>query len=1405
MKQKFLLKTMLLLLCMIVGASGTWANENDTHDFSQSFSQLLNNNATISSIEIAQQSYPVKKIVLSYRYNKTIANAVTVAVSVGGNSWGSKNVVGTGSNYTTMEFSGDATTGAVVLSFTNNTGSGTGHGTFYVNNVQLTEGASGPATYTVTYDGNGNTSGTVPTDATAYSSNAIVTVKDNTGSLAKSGYTFGGWNTQANGEGTNYSKDDTFVITANTTLYANWNPCTITAVSNDNDYGTVAGTTTITATPAEGYRVVAGDGGYTVSSGEATVVNNGDNTFSVTPTSNCTVQINFEAIPTHTATFSVNGVTTTQDFAEGAAIVFPANPADISDNVFVGWTTSAIVGTTNDKPEFVTTATMGTEGQTYYAVFASVIKGSLTTVTDELTKSTTGITGTTYTDFGGKQSNSDAEYGGNCAGGNSSIQLRSKDDSGIISTVSGGKVKKISVVWNSNTLSGRTLTIYGKNTAYTNSSNLYESLDTQGNELGEIVYGTSTELTVTGDYTYVGIRSKDGALYLDKISIDWQTGTPDTYSDYCTTVVAAAVEKPSIAIAENPFLFSTTATITCATEGAAIKYSFDGETWNDYKEALTITEAKTIYAKAIKGDDESSIVQVTATKNLAEPTVTISATDITNTNVFTGTAAGSLAASVTYNDAAVEGAAVTWSGNNDEVATIDPSTGAVTLVAAGTVTFTATYAGNGDYSEKAATYEMTVTNFDPNAPGTENNPYTVAQAISAIDAGTGIANVYATGKISQIDSYNSTYHSITYWISNDGKTTGDQLEVYSGKGLNNADFSALTDLKVNDEVVIYGTLKKYGEIYEFDKNNYIVSLVRKPTPELTWSAVSYTATYGESNTYPTLTNPNSVTVAYSSSDTNIATIDPSTGEITLKANGETDITASFAGDATYSAQEVSYTLTVTGLKESSEISFEDAEINMAYDEDYEGQALTNPNSVTVTYESSDTDVADVDENTGVVALYKAGTVTITANFAGNETYAACSASYTLNVAKAEAGLAFAAPGPFYVNPNADFDVPALTNPHGLAVEWSSTDEDVAVADADAAVIGSKLGTAVITASFAGDDCYKAGEASYTIIVSNDVVVTWDLSTDQTATATETEMTWTNTNVTMAAAKDDATTATNNYYPGGGDYTSTRFYKNSTLTITPKNGFAIKSVVFTATTDGYASALASSSWTNATAAASAKTVTVTPKDGVSAISAEIGATTGHSSVVVYLTKSFGANLNSEGYATFAANAPLDFSDDSEFSAWQIIEVNGSSIIFSKITGAVAAGTGVLLMGNASTNISIPVAASGDNISATNKLTGITTATAIVADTYYGLKGNTFVKVNAGTIPAGKALLPASEIPSGARELNFVFEGEQTTSVSEECRVKSEEFATATIFDLQGRKVNKPQKGLYIVNGRKVVVK
>ena len=79
-------------------------------------------------------------------------------------------------------------------------------------------------TYSVTYDGNGSDDGMPPTDSNSYQADETVTVSGNTGTLTLTGYSFGGWNTAANGSGSAYAAGDTFTISADTILYAQWIP-----------------------------------------------------------------------------------------------------------------------------------------------------------------------------------------------------------------------------------------------------------------------------------------------------------------------------------------------------------------------------------------------------------------------------------------------------------------------------------------------------------------------------------------------------------------------------------------------------------------------------------------------------------------------------------------------------------------------------------------------------------------------------------------------------------------------------------------------------------------------------------------------------------------------------------------------------------------------------------------------------------------------------------------------------------------------------------------------------------------------------------------------------------------------------------------------------------------------------
>ena len=112
--------------------------------------------------------------------------------------------------------------------------------------------------------------------------------------------------------------------------------------------------------------------------------------------------------------------------------------------------------------------------------------------------------------------------------------------------------------------------------------------------------------------------------------------------------------------------------------------------------------------------------------------------------------------------------------------------------------------------------------------GSLSDPYNVAEAIAAIKAGTApTTQVYLTGTISDVAFYNETYKSITYYISDDGK--GKDMQVYSGKGLNGADFASKEDLKVGQKVTILGKIMKFtdkngNDIMEVDKTSSIVKI-----------------------------------------------------------------------------------------------------------------------------------------------------------------------------------------------------------------------------------------------------------------------------------------------------------------------------------------------------------------------------------------------------------------------------------------------------------------------------------------------------------------------------------------------------------------------------------------------------
>ncbi len=115
-------------------------------------------------------------------------------------------------------------------------------------------------------------------------------------------------------------------------------------------------------------------------------------------------------------------------------------------------------------------------------------------------------------------------------------------------------------------------------------------------------------------------------------------------------------------------------------------------------------------------------------------------------------------------------------------------------------------------------------NPDTEGDGTVNNPYSASEALAIINAGTYTsASVYIKGIISRIDEISTSYGNATYYISDDG-TTSNQLEIYRGYSLGGERFTSEDEIKVGDEVIVYGVLTMYGSTPEVTTGSSIYSL-----------------------------------------------------------------------------------------------------------------------------------------------------------------------------------------------------------------------------------------------------------------------------------------------------------------------------------------------------------------------------------------------------------------------------------------------------------------------------------------------------------------------------------------------------------------------------------------------------
>lgn len=652
------------------------------------------------------------------------------------------------------------------------------------------------------------------------------------------------------------------------------------------------------------------------------------------------------------------------------------------------------------------------------------------TVTDELTATILNIT-SSYNKFATQTLSSGASYDGAAYVGTGknyngiqikADQIKKSFYTGIITSASGGTIKSITINFNSN--NSNALGIYGKNTAYTTADDLFGSA---AGELIKSVPNSKTAVTITPDkaYKFIGFKSNKGTIYIDKITIVWEkaSSTPTTTTTFGTnsgktftftngTLEGFTTPKATATKSDDNTDLSNLIEYTSSDADIVAVDSKTGE--------LTFTNTKfgkaTITATLPKTDtyqtSTDSYVVVNKDNHIAT-SLSFNGTDVTLTEGKTD--AGTDFTGYTATEANNIAGTITYAASGDAVATVTPTTGAVTINATtyGTTTITATFtpADPTQYSGSTATYQIT----NKKAVDLSEIVFDVSE-----DKVSGTGKLTLTKSIVKINTSSGALGKYTdYRFYSGSKTTFSLTDptrvITSIKFVGGSAYGNFTTDKPNYDKTT-GTWTGYEESVKFtagskvdDVTQIIVTTAEKKTaPALSFAEATVTKELVASTIdLQTINKPEDLdasAITYASSDDTTAKVEGNT--IHLYKTGEVTITATSAATDKYIAGTASYKLLIednratdTNFKFAAESYSEDlAKATDGIVTFNAANVLQNPNNLKVTYTISPKDEnVEIDASTGDVIISKRGTYTITATGAATGAYKETTATCTLKV------------------------------------------------------------------------------------------------------------------------------------------------------------------------------------------------------------------------------------------------------------------------------------------------------------------------------------------------------------------------------------------------------------------------
>ena len=548
-----------------------------------------------------------------------------------------------------------------------------------------------------------------------------------------------------------------------------------------------------------------------------------------------------------------------------------------------------------------------------------------------------------------------------------------------------------------------------------------------GNNDAATVGLSATDWSVVGakgsSSNNVGLN-KDGTIRLYYNASGSNTLTVSALNSNYTISTISIVFKESnangtVSVGGNTVSATSTSTTNSKTTNV---YAINGKSFVIGNGNTSNTQVH-IYSIAITYTSDGSGTQ-TATVTFADQSKTLAVGD-TYTNTATKTPSG---------------LSVTYGSSDTSVATVT-NAGLVTAVAAGTATITASWAqqtvGGTTYSAGSATYSVTVEAASSGDGTTETcmfsskswaatpSDWTSGQDGASFQQGRGVqvTAAYNGANATSPSSY-TNINQIVVTYSTNANTGAGNVEIQVGSNASTSQTVTKTG-GTSDRTLTYTYSTAQSGNVKITVNCTTNSIYIKSvaityggggsTPTLTETEVtfpesSYSVSYPGNFTAPTATVSaegsaiSGATVTYSSSNTNVATVNQSTGAVTLVGGfGTTTITATYAGDTTYEGSTGSYTLTVTDGRTASTTFFPSSSYNAILGESFSSPTATvsaggtTVSGASLSYISSNQAVATVVESTGVVSIVGLGTATITATFAGDTNYKGSSGQYTLNV------------------------------------------------------------------------------------------------------------------------------------------------------------------------------------------------------------------------------------------------------------------------------------------------------------------------------------------------------------------------------------------------------------------------